>query len=511
MAHFPFNTGFNPRTHAGCDQIQRAALDGVVVSIHAPTQGATFLSPNFDKPVKFQSTHPRRVRARARQIASFNPRTHAGCAPDSARACTRGCFNPRTHAGCDWRHSRCVWHWAVSIHAPTQGATRYLRDKRPKLVFQSTHPRRVRPSATTDDVVVFQVSIHAPTQGATDGSQRLGRQDISIHAPTQGATVGGQHLQSPEGFNPRTHAGCDARAGEQPRMAAFQSTHPRRVRPIGSSSISFQSTHPRRVRGGWRGWHLIESFQSTHPRRVRREWVSLRWFARFNPRTHAGCATSVPEALIECFNPRTHAGCDVTWALPGLQRLDCFNPRTHAGCDNIAEWTQKVHADFNPRTHAGCDIGRVAIAAVAFQSTHPRRVRLEGFPLLYAIEGVSIHAPTQGATISRSYSVLNLLFQSTHPRRVRHFRVVPESLAQFQSTHPRRVRRLLGGRQVRVHRVSIHAPTQGATSSTCGSHRSESSFNPRTHAGCDSAVRPVFRVGDVVSIHAPTQGATLRR
>ena len=163
---------FNPRTHAGCD-------------VH--------LSPNFDKPVKFQSTHPRRVRrprGRARQIASFNPRTHAGAPPDSARACTRGCFNPRTHAGCDWRHSRCVWHWAVSIHAPTQGATRsYLRDKRPKLVFQSTHPRRVRPSATTDDVVVFQVSIHAPTQGATVLSSNAS--DVRTC------------------FNPRTHAGCD--------------------------------------------------------------------------------------------------------------------------------------------------------------------------------------------------------------------------------------------------------------------------------------------------------------
>ena len=212
----------------------------------------------------------------------------------------------------------------------------------------------------------------------------------------------------------------------------------------------FQSTHPRRVRlQALARASTPRLFQSTHPRRVRQH-----------------------------------------------RRMDAEGPR------NVS-----IHA---PTQGATIAPPRVAIAAVAFQSTHPRRVRLE-FPLLYAIEGVSIHAPTQGATISRSYSVLNLLFQSTHPRRVRHFRVVPESLAQFQSTHPRRVRRLLGGRQVRVHRVSIHAPTQGATSSTCGSHRSESSFNPRTHAGCDSAVRPVFRVGDVVSIHAPTQGATLRR
>ena len=198
LAHFPFNTEFqstHPRRVR--PNRQRAALDGVVVSIHAPTQGATFtLSPNFDKPVKFQSTHPRRVRrptARpraARSRVSIHAPTQGAPPPDSARACTRGCFNPRTHAGCDWRHSRCVWHWAVSIHAPTQGATRsYLRDKRPKLVFQSTHPRRVRPSATTDDVVVFQVSIHAPTQGATVLSSNAS--DVRTC------------------FNPRTHAGCD--------------------------------------------------------------------------------------------------------------------------------------------------------------------------------------------------------------------------------------------------------------------------------------------------------------
>ena len=164
---------FNPRTHAGCDvHLVTKLRQASEVSIHAPTQGAT----------------PTARRA-ARSRVSIHAPTQ-GAPPDSARACTRGCFNPRTHAGCDWRHSRCVWHWAVSIHAPTQGATRsYLRDKRPKLVFQSTHPRRVRPSATTDDVVVFQVSIHAPTQGATVLSSNAS--DVRTC------------------FNPRTHAGCD--------------------------------------------------------------------------------------------------------------------------------------------------------------------------------------------------------------------------------------------------------------------------------------------------------------
>ena len=171
---------------------QRAALDGVVVSIHAPTQGATFtLSPNFDKPVKLNPrTHAgcdaQRTRA-ARSRVSIHAPTQ-GAPPDSARACTRGCFNPRTHAGCDWRHSLCLALGFQSTH-PRRVRRGYLRDKRPKLVFQSTHPRRVRPSATTDDVVVFQV-FNPRTHAGCDRTvqQRLGRQDM---------------------FNPRTHAGCD--------------------------------------------------------------------------------------------------------------------------------------------------------------------------------------------------------------------------------------------------------------------------------------------------------------
>ena len=185
---------FNPRTHAGCDvHLVTKLRQASEVSIHAPTQGAT----------------PTRARG---QIASFNPRTHAGCAPDSARACTRGCFNPRTHAGCDWRHSRCVWHWAVSIHAPTQGATRsYLRDKRPKLVFQSTHPRRVRLSATTDDVVVFQANPRTHAGCDRTVQQRLGRQDMfqSTHPRRVRPVTVRYNVISKEVFNPRTHAGCD--------------------------------------------------------------------------------------------------------------------------------------------------------------------------------------------------------------------------------------------------------------------------------------------------------------
>ena len=55
----------------------------------------------------------------------------------------------------------------VSIHAPTQGATKMLK---------------ARWSSST-------VSIHAPTQGATETSCIFSAVlMVSIHAPTQGAT-----------------------------------------------------------------------------------------------------------------------------------------------------------------------------------------------------------------------------------------------------------------------------------------------------------------------------------
>ena len=56
--------GFNPRSHAGSDDIQELTDSYADVSIHAPTQGATYV-------------HQRRCPIRF----SFNPRSHAGSDP----------------------------------------------------------------------------------------------------------------------------------------------------------------------------------------------------------------------------------------------------------------------------------------------------------------------------------------------------------------------------------------------------------------------------------------------
>ena len=108
----PICTGiayFNPRTHTGCD-VNSVMTDfiGKIISIHAPTQGATSLVSD----IVILQVH----------------------------------FNPRTHTGCDLvTGKRREKADSISIHAPTQGATGAL----------GTIDRGVK------------ISIHAPTQGAT--------------------------------------------------------------------------------------------------------------------------------------------------------------------------------------------------------------------------------------------------------------------------------------------------------------------------------------------------------
>ncbi len=160
------------------------------------------------------------------------------------------------------------------------------------LIFQSTHPRRVRLDAA-----------HAMAEEA---------RAISIHAPTQGATLSGWHgLIMTLYFNPRTHAGCD-------KLGIIKAV----------AETLFQSTHPRRVRlaAALQGWYCLFDF---------------------NPRTHAGCDFGQlrGQADAEDFNPRTHAGCDTT-VCTSCGVLQYFNPRTHAGCDDTIQYQDEAIYEF---------------------------------------------------------------------------------------------------------------------------------------------------------------------
>ena len=127
----------------------------------------------------------------------------------------------------------------------------------------------------------------------------------------------------------------------------------------------------------------------------------------------------------------------------------CFNSRTHEGCDRGRILRLRARYSFNSRTHEGCD-----------------------------------YATSYG-------DVLFSKFQFTHPRGVRQISEMScLSSSLFQFTHPRGVRREGGDTERILPRVSIHAPTRGATCSNYLLYHIFIRFNSRTHEGCDAA-RPL--------------------
>ena len=145
-------TSFNPRTHTGCDLETAVAgqesmlfqsthphgvrllgrihdtLD-ILVSIHAPTRGATYLCSVTLCKYKVSIHAPTRG-------ATWWTRHPCNQLPS---------FNPRTHTGCDLGQSAYETAVQVSIHAPTRGATTaHFKESVECFRFQSTHPHGVR-------------------------------------------------------------------------------------------------------------------------------------------------------------------------------------------------------------------------------------------------------------------------------------------------------------------------------------------------------------------------------
>ena len=125
-------------------------FDDTLISIHAPTRGATILCNhrglvfgfqstlpreerlsfpcNISFHLIFQSTLPREERQTMRKLTiaelNFNPRSHERS--DSAGAgqvCSSYDFNPRSHERSDRRGNQLCYRLYISIHAPTRGAT----------------------------------------------------------------------------------------------------------------------------------------------------------------------------------------------------------------------------------------------------------------------------------------------------------------------------------------------------------------------------------------------------
>ena len=138
----PGKSGFNPRTHVGCDHQSHVLTYYLGV---------------------FQSTHPRGVRQKPGRldIITYDVSIHAptwGATIAKGRHVRKGCFNPRTHVGCDGASGHLGDTKYVSIHAPTWGATSAITCPKLSSLFQSTHPRGVRLYSISDNrrVTAFQ-------------------------------------------------------------------------------------------------------------------------------------------------------------------------------------------------------------------------------------------------------------------------------------------------------------------------------------------------------------------
>ena len=143
-------------------------------------------------------------------------------------------------------------------------------------------------------------------------------------------------------------------------------------------------------------------FQSTHPRGVRRiDRRQCTAWIRFNPRTHVGCDNS----------PSGRSS-----------RATAFQSTHPRGVRPTELDTERKEIEFQS-THPRGVRHRVHLHGLIwgmFQSTHPRGVRPSCGRLPTRTTGVSIHAPTWGATTARRVTRVSSSFQSTHPRGVRH-------------------------------------------------------------------------------------------
>ena len=167
------DVNFNPRTHVGCDTVDKNGQMQSKISIHAPTWGATYENQLGQKDILI-SIHAPTWGATA--VAFRDPEVGR----ISIHAPTWGA-TVRERTGTPVRY--------ISIHAPTWGATNHQHRKRASQQFQSTHPRGVRQLSmiVSGRAVNFNPRTHVGCD--LSWSPRLPTTPISIHAPTWGATI----------------------------------------------------------------------------------------------------------------------------------------------------------------------------------------------------------------------------------------------------------------------------------------------------------------------------------
>ena len=151
------HTYFNPRSHEGSDGSLDLYYNYLLISIHAPTRGATFTRIVHYFHYLFQSTLPRGERPHTTHsvdgIWDFNPRSHEGSdvqkLVDKLSDITD--FNPRSHEGSDYDKRERLNTDEVFQSTLPRGERRCINDLCIRdTQFQSTLPRGERPNRTVN-------------------------------------------------------------------------------------------------------------------------------------------------------------------------------------------------------------------------------------------------------------------------------------------------------------------------------------------------------------------------
>ena len=188
----------------------------------------------------------------------------------------------------------------------------------------------------------------------------------------------------------------------------FQSTPPRRGRPDRRSRPApSKGFNPRPREGGdlafAEGLLQAEPFQSTPPRRGR----------------HAPSFVSTYSRLFQSTPPRRGR---LEHGAPATQHLvvSIHAPAKGATCGALR--ARRPHRCFNPRPREGGDYSDAPIlpSAETFQSTPPRRGRLDGGSSMSTGVEFQSTPPRRGRPEDDVFYVAYSRFQSTPPRRGRH-------------------------------------------------------------------------------------------
>ena len=342
---------------------------------------------------------------------------------------------------------------ALSIHAPTRGATELCDSK----AFD------------------FALSIHAPTRGATTQSLAVQLQHLlSIHAPTRGATVNLLTQMNPNtAFNPRSYKRSDRVLFFCPQI--LQAFNPRSYKrsdkwEIAQNKISI-TFNPRSYKRSDGADNTTDRgsicFQSTLLQEERR------------------CDDATPHCCFKTFNPRSYKRSD-QWQ-HYMKNSDSDFQSTLLQEERRAENAGQMLRTFFQSTLLQEErLFYIHNINDFFNSFNPRSYKRSDRKSwrIFCLFMLSIHAPTRGATKSYLMELVVFSFQSTLLQEERRKSCIKNGV--INAFNPRSYKRSDYINKINnEHRdLSIHAPTRGATFGF-STTQENITFNPRSYKRSD--------------------------